>query len=65
MPYLTKRIDTYNTLNAGKAGVFLPNLIGFMIGNGVTNWKYDTFVAFTETAYWFGLGSQENYDDMK
>lgn len=26
-----------------------------MVGNGVTNWRYDTFPAFIETGFWHGL----------
>ena len=57
VPYLANRIDAYNTLHATD-GVFKPNLIGFIVGNGVTNWKYDTVTAYLEMGYWHGL-----YDD--
>jgi hypothetical protein len=33
-----------------------------MVGNGVTNWKYDTFPAYIEMAYWHGLYSADMYD---
>jgi len=38
---------------------------GFMVGNGVTNWTYDTLPAMVEVAYWRSLLNQETYDKMK
>jgi len=38
---------------------------GFMVGNGVTNWKYDTLPATVEVAYWRSLLNQETYDKIK
>lgn len=57
VPKVMLRLDKYITDNKDK-GVYIPNLKGFMVGNGVTNWKYDTMPAFVEMAYWHGL-----YDD--
>jgi hypothetical protein len=36
-----------------------------MVGNGVTNWKYDTTPAFVEMAYWFGLYDDTLYHNIK
>lgn len=58
VPKVMVRLDKYITDNTGKEGVYVPKLKGFMVGNGVTNWKYDTTPAFVEMAYWHGL-----YDD--
>jgi hypothetical protein len=44
--------------------VFMPNLKGMMVGNGVTNWKYDTYPAYLEMGYWHSLYSTETYDAM-
>lgn len=44
---------------------FKPNLKGFMVGNGVTDWKYDTTPAFVEMAYWHGLYDDETYMELK
>jgi len=41
-----------------------PNLKGFMVGNGVTNWKYDCDVAYIEMAFWHGLYSTEMYREL-
>lgn len=57
VPKAVLRLDKYITDNTGK-GVYLPPLKGFMVGNGVTNWKYDTTPAFVKMGYWHGL-----YDD--
>lgn len=43
----------------------MPNLKGFAVGNGVTNWKYDATPAFVEQAYWYGLLDDQLYTDMK
>ena len=59
VPYLVDRIDTYNNETSGDK----LNLVGFMVGNGVTNWKFDTTPAYTNIAYWHGLYSQEMYDE--
>ena len=36
-----------------------------MVGNGVTNWKYDTQQAYIEMAYWHGLYDLDMYNDIK
>lgn len=35
-----------------------------MVGNGVTNWKYDTQPAFIEMAYWHGLYDDDLYNKL-
>ena len=42
VPYLALRIDEHNQESQEKI-----NLKGFLIGNGVTNWKYDTCLLYT------------------
>lgn len=39
VPLLVDQIDKHN---ANATAEFKPNLKGFMVGNGVTNWTYDT-----------------------
>jgi len=56
VPYVVNQLDTYIT-NAQESD-FKPNLKGFMVGNGCTNWNYDTTPAYIEMGYWHGL-----YDD--
>jgi len=36
-----------------------------MVGNGVTNWKYDTGNAYIEMGYWHGLYSTSMWDDIQ
>jgi len=36
-----------------------------MVGNGVTNWKYDTTPAYVEMAYWHGLYDTELHEAFK
>jgi carboxypeptidase C (cathepsin A) len=54
IPYLALRIDEYN-----QNATDLINLKGFAIGNGVTNWKYDTAPAFVKMAWAHGLISND------
>jgi len=42
--------------------VFKPNIKGFAVGNGVTNWKYDTTAAYVEMAYWHSLIDTDLHD---
>lgn len=42
----------------------MPNLKGFMVGNGVTHWKYDADPAFVEQAYWYGIVNETMYNQM-
>ena len=65
MPYLTWQIDQYNVANAENADVFKPNLKGFAVGNGCTNWDYDTNGAYVEMAYWHSLYSTEMYNELQ
>ena len=35
-----------------------------MVGNGVTNYKYDTTPAYIEIAFWHGLYDIDMYEDF-
>jgi hypothetical protein len=50
MPSLLWRIDDYN-----KGADTKINVKGMMIGNGVTNWTYDTLPASIGFSYWHAL----------
>lgn len=65
VPKLAQRIDWYIGNNTGVEGKFIPNLKGFIVGNGITNWKYDGTPAFVEMSYWHGLIDDELYDNLK
>ena len=40
------------------------NLKGMMVGNGVTNWEYDTMPATIDMGYWRSLLGQDLYDSI-
>lgn len=65
VPYTTLAIHKHNEKYANDDSVFKPNLKGFMVGNGVTNWKYDTNPAFVEMAYWHNLYDTQTYNAIK
>ena len=58
VPYLLQQIDNYNndeeTAEADKI-----NLKGMMVGNGVTNWAYDTMPATIDMGYWRSIIGQD------
>lgn len=58
-------LDKYITDNEKNPDVYKPNLKGFMVGNGVTHWKYDGRPAFVEMAYFFSLIDDQLYFDLK
>jgi hypothetical protein len=39
-------------------------LKGMMVGNGVTNWTYDTMPATVDMGYWRSIMSQEMHDNI-
>ena len=53
VPYLAYYVNKHNEEAADDA--FKPNLKGFAVGNGVTNWTYDTTAAFVDMSYWHSL----------
>ena len=64
VPYLSNEIYDHNQNNAENDDVFKPNLKGFMVGNGVTNWDYDTNTAYLDMAYWHSLMNTELHDKI-
>jgi hypothetical protein len=65
VPYLVNQINQWNVANVDDPDVFKPNLKGMMVGNGVTNWKYDTYPAFIELANAHSMMNPADYDMMK
>lgn len=61
VPKVSTRLNAYIVKNKADPTKYIPNFVGFMVGNGVTNWKYDTFPAFIEMSYWHGLLDDETY----
>ena len=62
VPYLTYYIWQHNQENAANDDVFKPNIKGFAVGNGVTNWEYDTTQAYVDMAYWHSLMDEAMHD---
>lgn len=46
VPYMAYYIDKHNTQYENDDTVYKPNLKGFAVGNGVTNWDFDTTPAY-------------------
>ena len=65
VPYVSYYIDQYLQNNTKTTGIYKPNLKGYLVGNGVTNWKYDTTPAYVEMAFWHGLYDLDTYNAMK
>jgi carboxypeptidase C (cathepsin A) len=63
VPQLVLRLDAY--INGTKPGEWSPKLKGFMVGNGVTNWKYDGTPAYFHISYYHGMISDELYENVK
>ena len=59
VPYLAKWIYDFNQANKDDQSVFKPNLVGFAVGNGCTNWTYDCDAAYIPWGFWSSLYSQE------
>ena len=64
VPYLAHYLVKHNEENAENDDVFKPNIKGFAVGNGVTNWEYDTTAAFVDMSYWHSLMSEEMHDQF-
>ena len=59
VPFLANSIDLYNDEHKDDVDVFKPNLRGFMVGNGVTNYDYDCSPAYVDMGYYHSLYSDE------
>lgn len=55
VPLLASRVHNHN--QKATETEFKPNLKGFMVGNGVTTWEYDTMPAFIDMGFQHGLYS--------
>ena len=61
VPYVSKGMLDYNDAVVDPTA-FKFNLKGFIVGNGVTNWKYDCDNALVQMGFWHGLYSEDLYD---
>jgi len=64
VPYMAYNIDQHNTAHREDDTIFKPLLKGFAVGNGVTNWKYDTTPAFVDMGYWHSLYDTALHDKI-
>jgi len=55
VPYTLNEIHHHNAVHARNPGQFKPNLKGMMVGNGCTNWEYDTDQAYHEMGFYHSL----------
>ena len=63
VPRLVERIDWYiGNCTQNQSCAYIPNLKGFMVGNGVTNYQYDNADRIVEMSYWFGILPTTTYN---
>ena len=63
VPRLAERIDEYITnCTLKEPCLFTPNLKGFMVGNGVTDYQFDNIQPTVEMGFWFGLLNTTTYN---
>jgi carboxypeptidase C (cathepsin A) len=56
VPFLAWRMDNYNEEHrAHGENVFTFNLKGIVVGNGVTNWKWDGDTTYVQMGFYNGL----------
>ena len=70
VPYLVKKIDYYNvklnvTSKNPESDNILINLKGFILGNPITNFEFDTLPAFVEMTLYHGIIEEELYARLK
>jgi len=65
VPYTVNAIHLDNQRHSRDPTAFKPNLKGFMVGNGVTNFKYDCEPAYLEMAYYHSLYPGETWEAIQ
>jgi len=55
VPFTMNAIHHHNAVHSRDPTIFKPNLVGMMVGNGVTSPKYDSINAYMEMAYYHSL----------
>ena len=65
VPFTVNAIHHHNAVHTRDPTIFKPNLKGFMVGNGCTNWKYDTEPAYMEMAYYHSLYSGNTWEAIQ
>ena len=65
VPRLVERIDWYiNNCTTNKSCPFIPKLKGFMVGNGVTDYRFDNQKAYLDMTFWYGFISTELWENL-
>jgi len=67
VPYLAQKLHNYIKENKKqkKSKNYIPNLKGIMIGNGVTDWRFDTTPALFEMSQMHGIIPLDLYTFLK
>ena len=66
VPRLVEQIDWYiGNCTANKSCPFVPQLKGFIVGNGVTDYRFDNDMQLFEMTFWYGFISTETYNYIK
>lgn len=66
VPRLTQQIDWYiGNCTESKKCEYVPNLKGMIVGNGVTDYRYDNDLALLEMTFWYGIIATETYENIK
>jgi carboxypeptidase C (cathepsin A) len=64
VPRLVERIDWYIGNCTTKQCDYVPNLKGFIVGNGVTDYNFDNAAQFIEMSFWYGLIATSTYEGL-
>lgn len=66
VPRLVERIDWYNgnCSTATPPCTYVPNLKGFIVGNGVTDYRFDNAEMYVEMSFWYGLIATSTYEGL-
>jgi len=66
VPRLVQQLDwLIGNCTANKSCSWVPNLTGFIVGNGVTDYRYDNGLALLEMVFWYGFVSTDDYMNVK
>ena len=65
VPYLANAIHHWNQGHVSDPSATRPNLQGFIVGNGVTNWNYDSKAATVDTLYWHSIIDTDTHMAIK
>ena len=66
VPRLVEQIDWYNSnCTANDSCDFKPNLKGFIVANGLTDYKFDNIFTLYDMAFWYGILDTTDYKNIK